>query len=310
MPWTNVQLLLNSRDRTGGQYNNAQFNAINQNLIQGQVHSVSLNEMNFPYDIPNVQSGYNTFTLTPAVGFATLQITVPPGFYNPVELKVSINNLITAAGAAQGPPILPANMPTVDYVTQDNQFVWKAPTSNVPNSVWYISSPVTLPFTGVGTVGPGQLGKDLFSIMGFQTSQDGDNFVDSDPVQGYLAFYAAGSAPLVFTQYIDICSPQLCQFQYFRDGSTTNLSRKSDVICRLYISNNVAIQEEEGQRPFVINRQFNNARVMRWNTESSIGSMSVQLYDDVGQPLTTTWQPRPYQISFNVYEQDKDSTTY
>ena len=328
MPWTNVMMLLNSRDRTGGQYNNSQFNSVNQNMVQGQIHSVSLNEMNFPYDIPNVQKGpiwngavwsgpgpspygiYNTLTLTPAVGFATLNIAITPGFYTAAELKTVINNEITNAGAAQGPPILPANMPTVDYNPQDNLFFWLAPTSNVPNSVWFISSPVTLPFTGVGTVGPGQVGKDLFSIMGFQSSQDGDNFVDSDPVQEYLTFPAAGSAPLVFTQYIDICSPELCQYQYFRDGSTTNLARRADVICRLYISNNVATQEEEGARPFVINRQFNNARVMRWNSGSSIGSMSVQLYDDCGQPLQTTWQPRPYQISFNVYEQDKDSTTY
>jgi len=267
--------------------------------------------MNFPCDIPNVQDGYNTFTLTSSlVAQPNLDITITPGFYTGLELKTAINDAITAAGAAAVPPVAPANLPTVDYIVSENIFQWRAPTSNVPNFVWYISSPVTLPFTGVGTVGPGQVGKDLFSIMGFQTSQDGDNFVDSDPIQEYLTFTAAGSAPLVFTQYIDICSPELCQYQYFRDGSTTNLARRADVICRLYISNNVATQEEEGARPFVINRQFNNARVMRWNSGSSIGSMSVQLFDDVGQPLTTTWQPRPYQISFNVYEQDKDSTTY
>jgi len=309
MPWTNVQLLLNNRDRTGGQYNNAQFNAVNQNLIQGQIHSVSVNELNFPYDIPNVQAGYNTFTLTNQFG-VTLTIAIAPGFYTGAELETALDNAIAAAGAAAVPPIAAINLPSSQYNTINNQFRWLAPTSNVPNNVWFISSPVTLPFNGVGLVGPGQVGKDLFSIMGFQSSQNGDNFVDSDPVQQQLFFTAASFAPLLFTQYIDICSPELCQFQYFRDGSTTNLARRSDVICRLYIANNVATQEEEGTRPFVINRQYNNARVMRWNSGSSVGSLSIQLYDDVGQPLTTTAQPRPYQITFNVYEQDKDGVTY
>lgn len=311
MPWTNVQLVANVRDRTGASvYNNATYNSFNQNLVQGQIHSVSVNEVNFPYDIPNIQNGYNTFTLTPAlVGQPDLNITIAPGFYTGLELEAAINAAIIAAGAIAAPPVAPANLPTVNFDSTSNTFVWEAPVSNVPNYVWWISSPVTLPFTGVGAVGPGQLGKDLFSIMGFFSAQNGDNFVDSDPVQDNLRF-AGGSAPLTFTQYIDICSPQLCQYQYFRDGSTTNLARRSDVICRLYISNNVATQEEEGTRPFVINRQFNNARVMRWNAESSIGSISIQLFDDVGQPLQTSWQPRPYQITFNVYEQDKDSTTY
>lgn len=306
-PSPNAPIVLNVRDRTGGQYNNALFNAINQNIIQGQIHSVSVSEVNFPYDIPNVQNGYNTFTLTSAlVGQPDFTIAVPPGFYTGAELAVAINAEIAFAGANAAPPLLPADLPTVTYNATDSLFTWNAPASNVPNRIWYISSPVTLPFNGVGAVGPGQVGKDLFSIMGFQSSQNGENFVDSDPVQDNLVFTAAGAAPLTFTQYIDICSPQLCKFQYFRDGSTTNLARRSDVICRLFISNNISIQEANGQRPFVINRQYYNERVMRWNTGNSVGTLDIQLYDDVGQPLTTTWQPRPFQITFNAYEHDRE----
>jgi hypothetical protein len=77
------------------------------------------------------------------------------------------------------------------------------------------------------------------------------------------------------------------------------------VICRLFIANNVATQEEEGTRPFIINRQYTNERVMRWTADNSVGTIDVQLYDDVGQPLQTTWQPRPYQITFNAYELEK-----
>ena len=84
MPWSNVSLVMNSRDAVSGTYNDAQFNAKNQNLVQGQIHSMSVNEVNFPYDIPNVQEGFNSFSLdyidVTGVGTILLQPTVPPGF--------------------------------------------------------------------------------------------------------------------------------------------------------------------------------------------------------------------------------------
>lgn len=308
MPWTNVQLLANVRDRTGAStYNNATYNSFNQNLVQGQIHSVSVNEVNFPYDIPNVQAGTTDFfqILTDQInppGGVTLDIVVAPGFYTGTELATAITNAIIAEGAAGIPVILPANLPVCVYNTTNNRFSFTLAAPTIPGLDWLFSSPYTLPLNYTGP--PNTLGKDILSIMGFTFNQNVPLLEQGTPV------VAAGAAPLAFTQYIDICSPELCQYQYFRDGSTTNLARRSDVICRLYISNNVATQEDEGVRPFVINRQFNNARVMRWSAGSSVGSMSIQLYDDVGQPLQTTWQPRPYQITFNVYEQDKDGLTY
>ena len=121
-----------------------------------------------------------------------------------------------------------------------------------------------------------------------------------------------GSASLAFTQYIDICSPQLCKFQEFPGGSTTNLARRGNLICRLYITNNIAVTSDgaiEGTRPFVINRQYQNARIMKWTTGNSVGQMDIQLYDDAGQPLVSSWAPRPYQITFNVYEGGDEKET-
>lgn len=320
MPWTNVQLLANVRDRTSGQYNNALYNAVNQNLVQGQIHSVSVNEVNFPYDIPNIQTLTSSFSLyngplgPPGQGNPGLDVTVPVGFYTGTELATAVTNAMIAAGATAIPPFLAADMPTCIYDNTSNRFSF-VPSVNAEQ--WILSSSFTFPFVYVYE-GQAQLaklsplGKDIFSLMGFVKDNNlQPTLTGPAPAPpSIVGNIVSGSAPLTFTQYIDICSPELCQYQYFRDGSTTNLARRSDVICRLYISNNVATQEEEGTRPFVINRQFNNARVMRWNAGSSVGSMSIQLYDDVGQPLQITWQPRPYQITFNVYEQDKDGITY
>lgn len=307
MSKSNAHIVLNVRDRTGGQYNAALFNAENQNILQGDIKNITVSEVNFPYDIPNIQAGFNNFTLTNAGGVYTLQVAVAPGFYTGEELEAVVNAAILAVGAAQADPLTSDEMPTVAYNTTENRFQFRAPTTNVggAGSVWRISSPYTLPFPGQQS---NQLGKDILSIMGFLITQDADAFVDADPVQDALTFTGGGSAPLTFTQYVDICSPQLCKFQYFRDGSTTNLARRSDIICRLYISNNIAIPQEfpEGTRPFIINTQFFNARRMRWTADNSVGTIDVNLYDDVGQPLTTTWQPRPYQITFNAQENAKD----
>ena len=307
MPWTNASIVLNSRDRTSGQYNNSQFNSRNQNIIQGQIHSISVNEVNFPYDIPNIQAGFNTFELASADTSDVLTITIIPGFYTGTELETAINAEIAIQAAASSPVVPVGDYPVVTYAPTDNLFYFTSPTNPPPGNptpTWHIYSAYTFP-AGYDQA-TNTLGKDILSIMGFLPSQSNANVVSSDPAQNAQAFEAAQSAPLSFTQYVDICSPQLCKGQRFRDGSTTNLARRSDVICRLYISNNVATQEEEGARPFVINRQFNNARVMKWTTDNSVGTIDIQLYDDVGQPLTTTWQPRPFQITFNCYEKDTD----
>ena len=299
MPWSNVNLVLNSRDRTSGSYQAALFNAENQNIVQGQIHSLNVNEVNFPYDIPNIQYGFNVFEMEcygtgpPRNTFA--KIVVPPGFYSGTELAEAITQLMVDAQAAQDPPIDPANVPTCTYDETTNRFSFVPPTAPTDPVFynWAFSSPYTFSDKYIGVTNP-NLGKDIFSIMGYESGQA--------PVTAQEESFVSGSAPLTFTQYIDICSPQLCKFQEFQGGSTTNLARRGDVICRLYVSNNIAVQEPEGQRPFIINRQFYNSRVMKWTTGNSIGTIDIQLYDDVGQPLKTTWTPRNYQITFNVYE--------
>jgi hypothetical protein len=275
----------------------------NQNIIQGQIESISVSEVNFPYDIPNVQEGFNTFTID-VNGFVIpglpIDIIIPPGFYTANELVTAINDRIISNGANLPTPLTPAQLPTVAHSTANNLFSFDGPTAplNPQYNAWFLTSPYTFPI-GAPNANT-NLGRDLLSIMGFLRSQT-PQFNNVNP-----PLTSGQAAPLVFTQYIDICSPQLCKFQFFRDGSTTNLARRSDVICRLYISNNVATQEEEGTRPFIINRQFTNSRVMRWTADNAVGTIDISLFDDAGNPLQTSWAPRPYQITFNCYETPKE----
>lgn len=319
MPKPNASIVLNSRDATGGRpqngnlYNQLLFNADGQNIVQGQIQSVAVSEVNFPYDIPNVQAGSNTFVLFngplgPPGTNAGLTVTVTPGFYTGTELATAVTNAMIAAGATAAPPFVAADMPTCVYNTITNQFAF-VPAVNPED--WILASSYTFPFVFVYEGEPAKisgLGKDILSIMGYVKNNTYQPILTgpAPAPPSTTGWIVSGSAPLAYTQYVDICSPQLCKFQYFRDGSTTNLARRSDVICRLYISNNVATQEEEGVRPFVIHRQFKNARVMRWTADNAVGTIDINLYDDVGQPLTTTWAPRPYQITLNCYESPKE----
>ena len=324
---TNVQLVLNSRDRTSGTYNSSLYNAKGQNIIQGNIKQITVSEVNFPYDIPNIQAGFNTFELL-AFTFPILSsphsiltasvpgnliITVPPGFYTGAELETAINGQIGLQQVAVSAVVDDA--PTVSYDATTNLFTFIKPVNAPPGNPtpdWGIWSAYTFPLGYQGNTN--DLGKDILSIMGFLNSDAGPgtttlNIVSSDPAHPANATFQAGSsAPLIFTQYIDICSSQLCKNQYMSDGSTTNLARRSDVICRLFVCDNVSLatQEVDGTRPFIINRQYYNARMMKWTVGAAIGTVDINLYDDIGQPLLTTWAPRPFQITFNCHENPRD----
>ena len=307
---SNAHIVLNVRDRTAGTYQSSQYNAEGQNIIQGQIQDVALSEVLFPYDIPNIQAEYNIFELLPDTPDA-LTIVIPPGFYSGAELAAAVTAAIVAAGAANTGPhgaFAPGDLPTCAYDPISNRFTFNDPVNAPFHNIWELASPYTYAANYLGGVKPG-LGKDILSIMGFPgsdaTGQIGT--VGAPPVQVAVG----GSAPLVFTQYIDICSPQLCKFQFFRDGTTTNLARRQDLICRLYVEDETSMPFlfdaggdplPTGTRPFVIHRQFKNQRVMRWTADNSVGTIDIQLYDDAGVPLTTSWDPRNFQLTFHAYE--------
>ena len=308
---SNVHLVVNSRDDLTNvwylppNYQSTSYAAKNQNLVQGQIKKLSVNEVNFPYDIPNVMSGFNTFNIF-CLGYPTVDnlapIVIPPGFYNGTELATAVNTQI--ADFFTGFALNPLDKPVVSYDLTNDLFTFLAPAA--PTDPAFQDLRLTSAFTFSPDHAPSLYGKDLLSIMGFKSYQ-GYTIMGFQIYGGFSGAHPliGGAAPLTFTQYIDICSPQLCQFQELQSGNTTNFSRRTDIICRLYISNNIAVSDITGTRPFIINRQYQNERMMRWTADNSIGGMTIQLYDDSGQPLITQWNPRPFQITFNVYELER-----
>ena len=318
--YSNVHLVLNSRDRvlsgSSGTYNNFSVSNPGQNIVQGQIKDIALSEIQFPYDLPNVMPGYNYILLVgddPSFPEPyALEIFVPVGFYTGTELAAEINTQILAVATTDGVPTPATTTPTVTYDTVSNRFTFNAPSDVLLNQAWEVYGTYTFPLpTPTPTPPPNYtrtIGKDLLSIMGFPNSPTQTGQIGKS---AGVEICVGGSAPLVFTQYIDICSPRLCQYQFLRDGSTTSFPRRVDLICRLFIEDETSMPLAYdasgnpipvGTRPFVIHRQFKNQRVMRTTAANAINEVDIQLYDDVGQPLTTAWAPRDYQITFHVYE--------
>jgi hypothetical protein len=132
----------------------------------------------------------------------------------------------------------------------------------------------------------------------------------------------------LYTQYIDVCSPSLCQAQYVRDGNTNQNVIRRDLIARIYIASEVSLPSIDaiGTRPFTIHRQFKNAKIMKWTAERYIDNIDLVLYDQFGNQipvippllgsalqlspkvpnrLILQGQPADYAITFLVDEHDE-----
>jgi len=290
----NGNLVISSRDRFSGTVSNPVKQPYNNFVIQkgfpiqqGQIMNVKLTEIRFPYAIPNV----NQYTNSCYIGLDGVisPFTIANGFYTGDALEAAVQTELNAtfgAGAI-----------TCGYGS-DGRFTFDA---GVGHTVELIPS-FTNPPAGNPVIA--EFGQSLLQIMGF-------NFFQVDytvPRQVQVS----SVAPLTYTEYIDICSDVLTQYQNLPDSSTNNINRQH-IICRLYIANETSttVQEQSGNPvfpgcvPFVIHRQFKNPKVMKWNSQNSVDRIDIQLFDDAGNPLAlpvdgTTYDD--FQITFQSSE--------
>ena len=312
-----------SADRIGSagnyqSYQNFRVQTAGGNIIQGQLNKIRVGEIMFPYDTPTIVQGRNntfiiaTYDVDGATGdvtypLTTQTITIPPGFYTGAEL-------VAAIGAA-----LPAGL-TIGQDTKsgaiffENATVWNPAGANSifslypynpaqqnanssyigPSALWTLGFKNLFAAAGAGTIvynfdipptpNPQGTGALVTLVPGLYP-----NAAPNPVVPQNILFQAIVGTPYngKYTDYIDICSPTLCQAQYVRDGNTQQSVIHRDIICRLYVANEVSLYQAEptGDRPFVIHRQFKNAKVMKWTADRSIDAIDIQLYDMWGLPM-------------------------
>jgi hypothetical protein len=296
----NGNLVISSRDRLSGTYANPLTQPWNNFVVQkgfpiqqGQIMNVKVSEILFPWVIENINS-YNNLCVVLINGVEGV-VSIPPGFYTGATLAVAVN----AATAI----LFPGHSPTLVYES-DGSYTWTADSGDnialyplfqvgADPLTSYLNEPVT---------------RDcLLSVLGF-------NFATQDYTTPttYPNGKRSGFAPLVYTQYVDICSDVLTQYQELVDASTST-PNKNHVICRLYIANETSTVNTDasgnpifpGMNPFVLHRQFKNPKVMKWNSQNSIDRVDLQLYDDQGRrlflPENNTTYP-DFQITFQSAE--------
>lgn len=286
-----------------------------QSLVQGGIKRLKLNEVRFPYAIPNV-----ILDVTDSIWF-TIHPTSPPN----LTAKITITGTLFRTGDEIATALTNELNADATIGTTATGNVWLAEYTYAGGFI-ITSDPgsgTADPFT-MSPINPALVGsvaipaKSLLSVLGF------------DIVNNYTELAVTPSttkssswSPLSYTQYVDIVSVNLTRFQTIADTNTRQNSR-GNLICRLYIADEnsalptpipiwnttteaielVNTASPAGSLPFVVHRQFQEPKVFRWENEASINAIDISLYDDVGNLLYFPEESMPnFQISFKCSEE-------
>lgn len=260
----------------------------NESLLNGFFTRLALSEIRFPFTLPNVASLAFTDKIGIQCGTDSHVITIDESFYSPTELATAIQTEWNTTYTTNTIAITIGNGLQFQIVSTD-------PTKTL--SVY----PLT---PGTGAAG-GTLPVNTYQLF------DMMNFTDANITP---TVYAPGEAlqsgtneNLLWTDYVDIVANNLTYNQALKDSSTSQITR--DIIYRVYLTNGASPFEfpnnpvtnnttdasgngiqyvgalPQGSRPFMIYRQFQNPKEIRWNKNQPIGQVTFEVYDDKGRCL-------------------------
>jgi hypothetical protein len=261
----------------------------NQNLLQGKFTRLQLTDVRFPWAIPNI-TPYNNTLGYKINGGTEIFVVVAPGFYTGTTLASTLQQEMVDAGASAEEPnaqyLEVSFNSSTDSVTPNGQFVISAPTA--PAGFTFELLPATY-ISGTYVNTDPRYTASLLYTLGMTPGQftATTNDITTFKIRGW-------TAPLLYTSYVDIVSEQLTGYQRVKDSSTSNLTVRNAIICRLFVNNEISTDTStsmSGTFPFTIYRQFKNAKVFRWNGENAVGQIDIKLYDQWGNPLYIPTHP-------------------
>ena len=213
-------------------------------------------------------------------------VTVPIGFYTPTALVVSVQAQLTAYKVAG--TFADAFTFSYDAATYRYSLVMATNASGKNYAILgYSNSQTNLSYLSDYQNWLSQA--NFFNLVGWPFSFSGlelfrTAFGPSNPLTG-------APSETIYTEFVDITSSKAHEFTNLRDGNSGNTSTVA--ICRLYINDNVNINGNPwiGQAPIVLHRQFKNPKYIRFNAESVISWLDIQVRDPFGNlvpPLPPT----------------------
>lgn len=231
-----------------------------QNFLNGFFTRIALTEVRIPWLLPTIQSNrQDTMRLEYQTGGVTTPFTLRirgDSWYTPTTLAAEVQRAMRSSSPFDGG----VNKPnfTCTYSATAYAFTYA---TNVGGDTMRFLPTLTENTTG------------LYEMMAWQT-------------QALLATAPSKVPKMIFTEFIDIVSNQLTYAQDVKDGDTGDISR--DVVARIYLApEGFSDPTQVGSAPFIVYRQFQTPKQIKWDTNLPIGQLSFQVYDDRGNILTS-----------------------
>lgn len=284
------------RQNIANQYNDFSIQK-NQNLIQGGFTRIGVTEVRMPWVIPNINPRNNKVWAQFNNSTLTSSITIPTNFYTGPELALEVADKLNSLSSISGTSSIEVSYQPIgtfqiyDLDVNTALTLYPSDPSNITPQTAFQNSLLT-PM--------GMRPNDFVASSGNINSNAGQ------PIEGWVA-------PLTYTDYIDVVSYQLTTKQRAKDMTTQSDIPRSAIISRLYLNNenstdkygyittlsNLYIPGEAeqstfqtsvttnppGTEPFLLYRQYQTPKMIRWENDSSIGTVDIALYDMYGAPL-------------------------
>jgi hypothetical protein len=232
-----------------------------QNFLNGFFTRIALTEVRIPWLLPTIQANRQTRMLLEyrtsagVTTFFTLQINGDV-WYTPTTLAAEVQRAMRSNSVFDGN----VNKPNFTCTYSATAYAFTYATNVAGDTMRF------LPTLNSNTTG-------LYEMMAWQT-------------QGLLATAPSKVPKMIFTEFIDIVSNQLTYAQDVKDGDTGDISR--DVVARIYLApEGLSDPTQVGTAPFILYRQFQTPKQIKWDTNLPIGQLSFQVYDDRGNLLTS-----------------------
>lgn len=261
-----------------------------QPIITGYFNAIAVTEVRMPYISPNVNPYNNEFNLLRgelgingkiSTLFCQSTINIQTDFYTPQELRAQISTQINEAD--------PNGAYSVSF-NDKGYFIISSEAEDLPDPTANVSTFAIVPsytqdrggFTSVMNL------TSFYSPGSNLSTINISSFAYTDVISGN--WYPK----MCYTDYIDVCSRQLTQYQTAKDNSTRD-NQNPAILCRIYTGDdshqNFGLGDDTaniwwpGCTTGQINKQFNHPKYSSWSPEAFIDQIDIQLRDDCGRLL-------------------------
>jgi YD repeat-containing protein len=258
-----------------------------QTFVSGFFNRIALTEVRIPFCAPNVNPRNNKVIVSTGSPVANYTITIPTGYYTPTELATELDAQLTADISGGGQTW------AVAYDDQGAAF------SIISNQAFSL-----IPYA-YDT--PAQTLKGLYFMMNFGANTNGTTLLGNP------------YPPMQYTNYIDICSRTLTQYQNVKDNSTRE-NQTPAVVARVYLNNFINENLGDGDtsakltwpgcRPQMVHRIYNVPKYSSWNPGAFVDQVDIQLRDDAGNLLYYADSQTPNVDDGGVYNSNDFQLTF